>query len=276
MSEHDTLPAGEADIFVSVQRVLERAHGRAEYRDRPFITVTYAQSLDGCIAGADGETLPLSNAASLKLTHQMRVIHDAILVGINTVLRDDPRLNVRLVEGDDPQPFVVDSRLRFPLDAKLLRDPCVRPIVLTSERADEAAERRLIERGARIVRVSESPGEGLDLHQIFACVRHHGCRSVMVEGGASIITSLLMSRLADQYLLTVSPRIVAGLRAVKCQPGVDYRRMPHLLNLQYQWLDGDLILRGDLARSNGHGSEDSAIASVGSDPPHRNGQKETR
>ncbi len=68
----------------------------------------------------------------------------------------------------------------------------------------------------------------------------------MVEGGASIITSVLTSRLADQFLLTISPRFVGGMRAVKCQNGEDYSHMPRLHNLHYQWLGEDLIIRGDL------------------------------
>ena len=87
---------------------LEDADGVA--RGRPFTTLAYAQSLDGSIAGQGGRPLSLSGASSLRLTHELRAAHDAILVGIGTVLSDNPLLNVRLVSGSDPQPIVADTR----------------------------------------------------------------------------------------------------------------------------------------------------------------------
>src|SRR4051794_24685033 len=88
--------------------------------DRPIVTLAYAQSLDGSIATAARRPLALSSQPALKLTHQLRAEHDAILVGIGTVLADDPLLTVRLVNGPNPVPVVLDSRLRLPSTARLL------------------------------------------------------------------------------------------------------------------------------------------------------------
>ncbi len=145
-------PARQDDIVECVRCHLVQANGCFRNCDLPFITLTYAQSIDGCIAQFEGETLQLSNPFALKLTHQVRALHDAILVGINTVLRDNPRLNVRLVKGQSPQPIVVDSRLRFPLEANLLKEPCVRPIIFAGHDACEVKERRLINAGAQVMR----------------------------------------------------------------------------------------------------------------------------
>ena len=93
----------------------------------PYITLAYAQSLDGSIAARPGEMLRLSNSLSQAMTHHLRARHDAILVGINTVLSDDPRLTVRLAEGKDPRPVVIDGCLRTPLCARLLASPAARP-----------------------------------------------------------------------------------------------------------------------------------------------------
>jgi GTP cyclohydrolase II len=251
MTGNDELHACEDDIIERVRRHLD--HARRSLRDRalPFITVTYAQSLDGCIARSEGETLQLSNPQSQRLTHQVRALHDAILVGINTVLRDNPRLNVRLVKGKNPQPVVVDTSLRFPLDACLLRDPCVRPIIFAGKAADPAQERRLVDAGANVIRAAERDDGMLDLPQLFIRLKKMGFQSVMVEGGASIITSILKSHLADQFLLTISPRFVGGLRAVQAQDGSEGDRMPRLRNVQFQWLANDLIIRGDLDSADG-------------------------
>ena len=242
MTINDQSSNGNVDVIESARRRMDRAYQQISKRDAPFITVTYAQSLDGCIAGCSGETIHLSSRESQTLTHKLRAIHDAILVGINTVVRDNPRLNVRLVEGPNPQPVVVDTKLRFPLDSSLLHGPCVRPIVFASEHASDDKARQLQDAGAKVVRVTECKHGLLDLFQVFTHLRRDGYRSVMVEGGASIITSMLASGLAQQYLLTISPRLVAGMHAVKPQLG----RMPQLCNLEHQWLGKDLILRGDL------------------------------
>ena len=109
-----------------MDQIEEILSGVADHRQRtgcPFVTLSYAQSLDGCIVAQPGQPLALSGAQSLILTHKLRAAHDAILVGIGTVLADNPRLDVRLAPGPDPQPVVVDSRLRFPLNANLLQQP---------------------------------------------------------------------------------------------------------------------------------------------------------
>jgi 3,4-dihydroxy 2-butanone 4-phosphate synthase/GTP cyclohydrolase II len=236
------------EIIRRVRQHVEHAHCYQQQRELPFVTMTYAQSLDGCIARSEGETLQLSNRHSQKLTHHVRAIHDAILVGINTVVRDNPRLNVRLVEGKNPQPVIVDSRLRFPLDACLLRDPCVRPLIVAGQAACPNREEQLTAAGAHVIRIAERDDGLLDLVQLFRELKQLGLRSIMVEGGASIITSVLTSRLADQFLLTISPRFVGGLRAVKSQDGTSGDQMPRLRNMHCHWLAGDLIICGDLDR----------------------------
>lgn len=241
MNSADERRTRQDTIIERVCRHLVNAHDCGHERDLPFITLTYAQSIDGCIAHVEGDTLRLSNPSAQKLTHQVRALHDAILVGINTVIQDDPRLNVRLVQGRDPQPVVVDSRLRFPLEANLLKDPCVRPIIVARDGACEARERRLVNAGAQVIRVAGQDNGLIDLAQLLTRLKQLGLRSVMVEGGASIITSVLTSRLADQFLLTIAPRFVGGLRAVKPLPFAD-GQLPHLRNLHHQWLAGDLII----------------------------------
>jgi riboflavin-specific deaminase-like protein len=101
-------------ILEQVCEVLQSAAAHRQCLGRPFVTLSYAQSLDGSIADRPGRPLALSGEASMALTHSLRASHEAILVGIGTVLADNPSLNVRLVAGKNPQPIVVDSRLRFP------------------------------------------------------------------------------------------------------------------------------------------------------------------
>ena len=107
-------------ILDQVRECLRSAAAHRRRTGRPLVTLSYAQSLDGSIADRPGRPLALSGPQAMALTHGLRAAHEAILVGIGTVLADNPRLNVRLVTGPDPQPVVVDSRLRFPPYANLL------------------------------------------------------------------------------------------------------------------------------------------------------------
>ena len=114
---------------------------------RPFVTLSYAQSLDGCLTTQQGMATPISAPASLTMTHTLRATHRAILVGIETVLADDPALTVRLIAGDNPQPVIVDSHLRTPPGARLLQS-CGAPwIATTPEGARSSRRQRLEEAG---------------------------------------------------------------------------------------------------------------------------------
>ncbi|MCX5872277.1 MAG: RibD family protein [Deltaproteobacteria bacterium] len=168
---------------------------------RPFVTLSYAQSLDGCISARPGEPLALSGQRSLRLTHQLRAAHDAILVGIGTVFSDNPRLTVRLVNGSSPRPVVVDSFLRTPLDSNILTERSRGPIIVTSHKADDKKVKILESRGAMVVKVTSNGNGLINLTEMLGVLGDLSVNSLMVEGGARIITSFLMEKLADFIVL---------------------------------------------------------------------------
>jgi GTP cyclohydrolase II len=213
---------------------------------RPYVTLSYAQSLDGCIAAHPGQPLALSGPQSMRLTHQLRAAHDAILVGIGTILSDNPRLTVRLVTGRDPQPIVPDTWLRFPPEANLLRNP-LPPWIAASEHADRERQRMLESAGARVLRLPTDANRHVDLAALLERLGALGVDSLMVEGGARIITSFLRERLVDRLVLTVCPMLVGGLSAVDTLGGSDPAQFPRLPRPRYVQAGEDLILWGDLA-----------------------------
>jgi GTP cyclohydrolase II len=226
-----------------LRRVLKGGAQHRRRTGRPLVTLSYAQSLDGSIAARSGHPLALSGPQSLVLVHRLRAAHDAILVGIGTVLADNPRLNVRHATGPDPQPVVVDSRLRLPPYANLLRHRRA-PWIATAEGADPERQQALEAAGAVVFTLPSHNG-WVDLPSLLRCLAEKGINSLMVEGGAQIITSFLISRLVDQVVITLAPMLVGGLRVVDpLGPGLT-KPFPRLRHLHYQPMGEDLVLWGE-------------------------------
>ncbi|MEN8259383.1 MAG: dihydrofolate reductase family protein, partial [Pseudomonadota bacterium] len=215
---------------------------------RPFVTLSYAQSIDGSISVRASRPFSLSCRKSLEMTHLLRSLHDALLVGINTVLVDDPQLTVRHVEGDNPTPVVLDSRLRCPEQAKLLGHPTVKPVILTTDDAADEKKQRLTERGARIFTVPKNDDGRIDLSAALELLSNLNLKTVMVEGGATVINEFLNRQFVDYCIVTVVPRIIGGVKAVDSL--CTHHRTPPLsiINCQYQTLDSDLIIYGSMGR----------------------------
>ena len=193
---------------------MEIVENRAD--PRPAVTVSYAQTLDGRLATADGSSQWISSPASLRFAHILRAKHEAIMVGAGTACRDDPRLTVRLVPGKDPIRVVVDSTLRTPLTAAVLAHGAAAGTVLAvTERAptDRCAEATHL--GATVLRLPVETEGRVDLKALLSELYASGVRSVLVEGGAALITSLLCNRLVDRLAVCVAPKILgSGIEAV--------------------------------------------------------------
>ena len=179
--------------------------------ERPFVCLSYAQSLDGSIAAKPGAPTPISGPLSRRMTHQLRAAHDAILIGVGTALADDPQLTVREVDGENPAAVVLDSNLRLPRDSRLLA-ASRRSHVFCSQSAQAQRGPQLISAGANIHSVAQDDMGLLDLHAVLSELRSAGYRSIMVEGGALVIAHFLRNRLVDWIVLTIAPLLLGGLR----------------------------------------------------------------
>jgi 3,4-dihydroxy 2-butanone 4-phosphate synthase/GTP cyclohydrolase II len=213
-------------------------------RGRPFVTLSWAQSLDGSIALEPGRGCALSGAGSLALTHAVRASHDAILIGIGTLLADDPRLSVRHWKGRSPAPVVLDSRLRTPPSARVLAagpDRAVRIACTVS--ADEARAAPLVARGATVVRLPAGVNGWVDLPALLDALGAAGVGRLMVEGGARVLTSFLRAGLGDYVIVTVAPRLLGGLPVVGA---LDRRRPPRFGAVASHRLGDDVVLAGPL------------------------------
>ncbi|MDD5524807.1 MAG: bifunctional diaminohydroxyphosphoribosylaminopyrimidine deaminase/5-amino-6-(5-phosphoribosylamino)uracil reductase RibD [Smithella sp.] len=182
----------------------------------PFVTVKYAQTLDGRIATATGESQWISSTASLKFAHQLRAEHDAILVGRKTVDKDNPELTVRLVKGRNPLRVIVDSELKISPTAKVLQNISKSPtLIATIKKPDDARFKRIAATGAEILSVKADKDGRVDLRTLFKFLAERKISSVLVEGGAQIITSVLKNNLANRIVTVIAPKIIGkGIEAV--------------------------------------------------------------
>ncbi len=196
------------------QQIEDWLHSRTasfQSDSRPFITLAYAQSWDGSLTTHSGEPLCFSGEESMQITHQLRSLHDGILIGIGTVLSDDPQLTVREWSGSNPQPIVLDSQLRTPASAKLCSHPDRQCWVITAD-SDAQSPGDNIE--VLTVPGDDSDSQHAPLDAAMRLLRERGIKRLMVEGGAQVITAFLKARLVDALVLTIAPKLVGGYKAI--------------------------------------------------------------
>ncbi len=239
-----------------IERLLEDVSGRSGRLERPVVTLSYAQSLDGSLTTSRGRRAAISCAETKLLTHRLRAAHAAILVGIGTVLADDPQLTARLAGGPNPLPVVLDRSLRIPPDSRLIRRGDVRPWVACGEDAPAGAVERLAEQGVRLLRVAADDQGRLDLRAVLRALWQDGRESLMVEGGARVISSFLSERLADQAVLTIAPVWFGGPPGLESHVGRQ-GVFPCLLEPHFQPMGRDLVAWGRLGE--GFYAEESAV-----------------
>jgi 3,4-dihydroxy 2-butanone 4-phosphate synthase/GTP cyclohydrolase II len=195
------------------ERWLEGADEHLRQTGKPLVTLAYAQSLDGSIAAQRGVPLALSGLQAMTLTHRLRAAHQGILVGVGTVLADDPQLTVRQVEGRHPQPIVLDSQLRTPPNARLFSHP--RRPWIAAVQGHDPQRRAILEAAGASIHILPADGRGrVDLDALLDHLGACGVASLMVEGGAGVISSFLRAKLVDQVVITIALIFVGGLGAV--------------------------------------------------------------
>lgn len=222
---------------------MRRAAG--EYADlrRPFVTLSYAQSLDGSISRRRGEPFAISGRETLKMTHALRAEHDAILVGRGTIQADDPQMTVRLAEGDSPRPVILDSRLTCPPGARIFKHPKA-PWLVAGAGVDAGRVESIEGAGGVVIPVSLGADARVDLTAALEALAERGVGRLMVEGGAEVITSFLEQGAADILIITIAPVLLGGLKGVGDLTG---SAPPNLEGMQVERYGDDIVVWGRLA-----------------------------
>ena len=234
-------------------RELNEAYFKYIQNGIPLVTLKFAQSLDGRIATKTGHSQWISSPESLRLGHTLRSMHDGVLVGIGTILVDDPGLTVRLAKGKNPRRIIIDGKLRIPLRAKVLNDEGVdKTIIVATKRASRGKAQSLKNLGAEILWAKKNQRGKVDMEDLLGKLGGMGLTSVLVEGGAEIITSFLRERLADKIVIVMAPKLIGeGIEAVGDLEIRDLDEALQISRMKMRRLGGDIVIEGYLGKGSG-------------------------
>jgi GTP cyclohydrolase II len=236
----DGNPIGEA---TNVAPLLGRPVAPA---GRPYVLLKYAQTIDGRIATQRGDAKWISSEAERRISHGLRAACDAVLVGVGTAIIDDPQLTVRMVPGPSPLRVVLDSTLRLPSTARVFDDQA-RTVALTTTASSEDRRADLRARSVGVHVVDAGP-RGVDLASALETLRGLGVGSLLVEGGARVITSFLAEKLVDRLVVGIAPTIMgAGIEAVGDLGVASVAESVRLTNRSVHLAGGDLLVAADVS-----------------------------
>jgi len=211
------------------------------------ITVNAAMTVDGKIATSLGDSA-ISSKEDLLRVHELRASVDGIVVGISTVLADDPRLTVRLAAKQDkrkyPVRIIIDSTGKIPLDSRILRTASkIRTIVAVTELAHTDTISKIKKMGAMVI---VSGRQRVNLKKVLSIVKKMGIKRVLVEGGGEINWSLFSLGLVNELIVTIAPKIVGGRKATTLVEGGGYPSVSNGIKLQLKKVrmqnNGELVL----------------------------------
>ncbi len=229
---------------------LNEAFSKFITKREPFVVMKIAASLDGKIATSTGESKWITGEKARQYVQKLRREADAILVGINTVIKDDPRLTIRSDrrgEKSQEQPFrvVVDSQARIPLRAKVLQGS-TKTIVATTRYAHKPRIKALESRGAKVLIVGSKKGK-VDLIKLMKELGKLDIVNLLIEGGGEISASAFASGLVDKAIFFLAPRIIGGKAAPTAVEGKGIKKMSQAIplhNLTMRKVGEDLMVEG--------------------------------
>lgn len=205
------------------------------FNELPKVTLSFAMSLDGKIATRTGDSKYISGSESLAFVHGLRNQHDGILVGIQTVLIDDPTLTTRFIKTDkkDAERIILDSTLKIPLFAKILHlDSSANTHIFTLASSSKEKIKALKNLSIKVYTAKEKDGR-LDLHDVLKQLKRANIHSVLVEGGSTVHASFITENLFDEIYATIAPIIIGGTEAKTPVGGKGFSTLIESRKLQF-------------------------------------------
>lgn len=205
----------QAGIAVSVglkekeSRALNETFFTFHEKGRPFVAIKFAASLDGKIATKTGDSKWITNEKARLFARKLRRKYQAILVGINTIIRDNPHLGVRSPDKKDPVRVILDSNLRIPLNSRVLRDNNV--LIATTAHASKNKKELLTRRGISILTFES---KNIPVKELLLSLRSREIISVLVEGGGKVLGNFVDEKIVDKVYASYAPILIGGEKAV--------------------------------------------------------------
>jgi len=253
------LRAAGIEVIEDVRREecqeLNPAYLKFQSQGLPWVMLKSMISLDGRMTSDAGESRGLGGDEEQRLCHRLRAEHDAILVGIGTVLQDDPELTVRLWKGRNPLRVVLDSSLRIPAGSRLVRSAHEAPLLIATVSEDRRAIQALEALGVRVWTFAADGAGHVPLQALFRKLAGEGRLSLLVEGGPTVHTAVLREGLADRVAVGIAPRILGGARAPAWTRDLGRARLDEAIELESLvtrrvgrdlWIEGSLKKEGDV------------------------------
>ncbi len=240
----------EAGIDVSIgvlheeAQVLNEAFFSFHEKGRPFIAIKFAASLDGKIATASHDSKWITNDTARSYARDLRSQYQAILVGINTIIDDDPHLGSRSPGKTDPLRVILDNTLRVPPNSQALRDGNV--LIVTTKRATPESQKTFTDRN---IPIYICPGNRITLTEVMKELARRHIINVLVEGGGTVLGSFVDAQLVDKVYAFYGPLIIGGetsISAIAGRGAPTISQSLHLANLTYEQLDDSLLITGSV------------------------------
>lgn len=214
---------------------------------KPFIVLKAAMTLDGKIATATGQSKWITNETSRAYGYKLRDIYDGIMVGINTVIEDNPMLTARVDGGKNPIRIVVDSSLKIDINANVVQDKSAKTIVATTDKADKDKILKLQAQDVDVIVVDKDENDKVDIEKLLDILGQQNICSILVEGGATLSGSFVAKKLVDKVYLFIAPRIVGGKEAKTPVAGTGILNLQEALalkDIQIEKLEEDILIIG--------------------------------
>ncbi len=229
-------------ILEGQARLLNEAFFTFHEKNRPFIALKFASSLDGKIATKTGDSKWITNEKARKFVRSLRGQYQAVLVGINTVLKDNPHLGMRITGKKDPLRIILDSSLKIPLESLVFRDSNV--LIVTTSKHNKQTLTQLMEKGVQVLVLSR---ERVAIPELLLKLKEKEIISILVEGGGKTIGSFVDSGLFDKVYAFYSPILIGGRKAISAVEGKGVEKINQAINLEtiaYKIFEDNCLITG--------------------------------
>lgn len=214
---------------------------------KPFVVLKAAMTLDGKIATATGQSKWITNEISRAYGYKLRDIYDGIMVGINTVIEDNPMLTARVDGGKNPIRIVVDSSLKIDINANVVQDKSAKTIVATTDKANKDKILKLQAQDVDVIVVDKDENDKVDIEKLLDILGQQNICSILVEGGATLSGSFVAKKLVDKVYFFIAPKIIGGKEAKTPVAGTGILNLQEALalkDIQIEKLEEDILIIG--------------------------------